>query len=164
MLFVSVWKLCNNWSVNSRSLLAAASLDMPGKNRCHQSKCSKCGAQLMIISAWCSRWLLRLPSSCRQLRGSCISQLRSVVSCQDHSLHTHFTLVTAIVQEYHCIPLTNGKKGKEKRSKMNQKGGTQTCHRGIGELARSRWTGWRDWILEMRLHRPPPYAWVTKKE
>lgn len=73
MLFASAGKLCNNWSVNSRSLLAAAALDVPGKNRCHQSKCSKCGARLMIRSAWCSRWLLWLPSSRRRLCGSCIS-------------------------------------------------------------------------------------------
>lgn len=73
MLFASARKLCNNWSINSRSLLAAASLDVPGKNRCHQSKCSKCSARLMIRFAWCSRWLLWLPSSCRRLCGSRIS-------------------------------------------------------------------------------------------
>lgn len=44
----------NNWSTNTDgtwSLLTAASEDVPENNRCHQSKCWKCSAQLMIGSA-----------------------------------------------------------------------------------------------------------------
>lgn len=155
MLFDSAQKLCNDWSVNSRSLLAAASLDVPAKNRCHQSKCSKCGTRLMIRSAWCSRWLMLLPHSCIALT-CCVL---SCVSCQDRSLSTHFILADGVIQEqqlYFTDKRSKREGEKVKKKKKDRK--RETCYCGIWEMACSPWAGRGYWIPEMRLHRLPPFA------
>lgn len=139
--------------VNSRSLLAAASLDVPAKNRCHQSKCSKCGARLMIRSAWCSRWLMLLPHS---------DVLRPVLCVLPrpffkHSFHISWWYHSRATAVFQWQEVKKGRrKGTKKKNDLKRE--TQTCHCGIQEMARYPWAGWRYWILEMRLHRLPPFA------